>query len=174
MLPILFVSITPLLLSSQTPKGQKAKVILLPTYTVLSWRGNVKIDGRAPFKTQKFSSTARITFEKTSDALIVKTDKNEVHTFIPTNFAQKEVNGKKCSGPDCNPTVVASRVVAGTHHEFYQGFVEPFVAQFETPVISPELLKKDKTIDATKVKTHQTPSKANEKISPNVKQIHRQ
>lgn len=74
------------------------------TYTVTSWRGDVKIKNQTPKKNvTTFTKESDVKFSKTSDYVIAKDQSGQIYSFIPKDFAKKEGDGKQCNNISCKP-----------------------------------------------------------------------
>ncbi len=91
------------------------------TYTILQWRGNVKANGQLLVGQSKDSKTpdiktpktgtqlipadAVITFEKTSDYLIVRYKTAIIYTIKPKDFSYRKESATECNGQNCEPVI---------------------------------------------------------------------
>ncbi len=153
-------------------------------YTILEWRGNVKVDGKLLVGRVKnrltpdvkvpvagarpILVTAVFSFEKTSDYVIVRDKEKAMRTITPTKFSYEKANEKSCTTPDCRPVVSVSRLVSGTHNEFYDLLVAPYLkdAKAETLNVTPQTTKSKQT-----QKQNTIPASQRLKTTPNTQTI---
>lgn len=98
-----------------------------PFILAINFRGSILVNNEIVKVNERLTLDSRITFDKTSDFLIVKQENGEVLLIRPERFDEDERLSKKCIGDACKTTQEPAEVVRRTRPAFYEQHIKPFI-----------------------------------------------
>lgn len=85
-------------------------------YTIIDFRGNIRVEEQTAAVGLKFSDLKNIRFSKTSDLLLVLNRQKSNLFIVPSGFNYELASGKPCADGKCNPELRTSIINQGELH----------------------------------------------------------
>lgn len=101
------------------------KIIERNEFTVIDWKGAIKINSLNAYQGQKFTGTPNISFQKNSDFLLVKNDKEACFFIHPESYNTNAPNGVPCNPDICQPVLLEARFATSDQMKMYEAYKDP-------------------------------------------------